>query len=59
MVSVMLHIDKAGYMNMLEIIKYDGSPILDPPSPDKLVLLLPEARGQVPGQASPQKNRKT
>jgi hypothetical protein len=37
MIAVMLHVDKAGFMHMLEIIKYDGSPIVRPPSASDLV----------------------
>jgi hypothetical protein len=32
MIAVMLHVDKDGFMHMLEIIKYDGSAIINPPS---------------------------
>jgi hypothetical protein len=35
-------------MSMLEIIKYDGSQIIDPPSAESLVLLMPENPGQRP-----------
>ena len=35
-------------MRMLEIIKYDGSPILNPPSARDLVLLMPEGSGLEP-----------
>ena len=44
-VSVMLHVDKDGFMNMLEIYKYDMSPIITPPSANSLVL-LPKVNGQ-------------
>jgi hypothetical protein len=47
-ISVMLHIDKDGYMNMLEILKYGGSPIINPPSACDLVLLLPDEKGRKP-----------
>ena len=50
-VSVMLHIDKDGFMNMLEIYKYDFSPIINPPSARDLMLLLPEDGGQKPGES--------
>jgi hypothetical protein len=39
-IAVMLHVDKAGLMTMLEIIRYDGSPIINPPSADNLAPLL-------------------
>jgi hypothetical protein len=35
-IAVMIHVDKGGFMNMLEIIRYDGSPIINPPSADTL-----------------------
>ncbi len=37
-IAVILHLGKDGFMSMLEIIKYDGSRIINPPSADKLVL---------------------
>lgn len=46
-ISVMLHVDKDGFMNMLEIYKYDMSPIIKPPSADNLVI-LPKVNGQEP-----------
>jgi hypothetical protein len=44
--AVMLHIGKGGFMSMLEIIKYGGSPILKPPAAQDLTLLMPESPGQ-------------
>jgi hypothetical protein len=44
--SVMLHLNRDGFMTMLEIIKYGTAPIIIPPSGDDLALLLPEARGR-------------
>jgi len=41
-ISIMLHVGKHGFMNMLEIYKYDLSPIINPPTARDLVLLLPE-----------------
>jgi hypothetical protein len=35
-IAVMLHVDKGGFMTMLEIIRYDCSPIINPPSADNL-----------------------
>jgi hypothetical protein len=47
--SVMLHLNDQGFMSILEIIKYEPSPIINPPSARELVLLLPEDRGRKPG----------
>ena len=49
-ISVLLHINNAGFMSMLEIIKYGCVPIINPPAADDLVLLLPEERGERPGE---------
>jgi len=49
-ISIMLHVDKHGFMNMLEIYKYDLSQIINPPSARDLVLLLPEETGQSAGE---------
>jgi hypothetical protein len=38
-ICVMLHVNKEGFMHMLEIIKYDGSPIIKPPTASSLVLI--------------------
>jgi hypothetical protein len=46
--TVMLHVDRNGFMHMLEIIKYDLTPIINPPSARDLLFLLPEDRGQKP-----------
>jgi hypothetical protein len=46
--TVMLHVDLNGFMHMLEIIKYDFTPIINPPSAGDLLFLLPEDRGQKP-----------
>jgi hypothetical protein len=43
MMAIMLHVDKDGFMHMLEIIKYDGSPIINPPSASDLVPSLYDA----------------
>jgi hypothetical protein len=45
-VAVILHLGKGGFMSMLEIIRYDGSRVINPPSAQHLVLLMPEIRGQ-------------
>jgi len=37
-IAVILHLGKGGFMSMLEIIKYDGSRIINPPSAENLVL---------------------
>lgn len=50
MMSVMLHTDVKGFMSMLEIYKYDLSPIINPPCARDLVLLLPEDPGRKPGK---------
>ena len=47
-VAVILHLGKGGFMSMLEIIRYDGSHIVNPPSAQNLVLLMPESPGQKP-----------
>ena len=45
-IAVILHLGKGGFMTMLEIIKYDGSPIIKPPRAEGFVLLMPENPGQ-------------
>ena len=35
-VAIMLHVDKNGFMHMLEILRYDGAPIIKPPSADRV-----------------------
>ncbi len=52
LVSVILHINIHGFMDMLEIIKYDGSAIINPPSASELRVLRPESRGEVSGGAA-------
>jgi hypothetical protein len=37
-IAVILHLEKGGFMSMLEIIKYDGSQIINPPSAENLAL---------------------
>jgi hypothetical protein len=49
-IAVMVHIGKCGFMHMLEIVKFDGSPVMNPPSARDLVLLLPEDGGRKPGE---------
>jgi hypothetical protein len=44
-IAVILHLRKGGFMSMLEIIKYNGSPIIKPPTAQDLVLLMPESPG--------------
>jgi uncharacterized protein DUF6984 len=53
-IAVILHLGKGGFMSMLEIIKYDGSRIINPPSAENLALLLPESPGQKPTQGAGQ-----
>jgi hypothetical protein len=36
MVAIILHVDKDGFMRMLEILRYDGSPIIKPPAADSV-----------------------
>jgi hypothetical protein len=38
-IAILLHVGKDGFMSMLEILKYDGSPIVNPPSARELVPL--------------------
>jgi len=47
-IALILHLGRDGFMSMLEIIRYDGSRIINPPSAENLVLLLPESPGQKP-----------
>ncbi len=49
-IALILHLGEGGFKKMLEIIKYDGSPILNPPSAQELVLLMPEDPGQEPAE---------
>ena len=37
-IAVILHLRKGGFMSMLEIIKYDGSQIINPPSAENLAI---------------------
>jgi hypothetical protein len=37
-IAVLLHVGKDGFMQMLEILKYDTSPILNPPTARDLVV---------------------
>jgi hypothetical protein len=45
-IAVILHLGKGGFMSMLEIVKYGRQPIINPPSAQNLVLLMPESPGQ-------------
>jgi hypothetical protein len=45
-ISVMLHLNNEGFMNMLEILKYGSASTIDPPTADGLVLPLPEEGGE-------------
>ena len=49
-ISILLHVSKDGFMNMLEILRMDGSPILNRPSAQELVLRLPVTREREPGK---------
>jgi hypothetical protein len=46
--TVMLHVGQNGFMNMLEIIKYGFTSIINPPCARDLLFLPPEGRGQKP-----------
>lgn len=37
-IAVLLHMGKDGFLSMLEIIKYDGSQIINPPSAENLAI---------------------
>jgi hypothetical protein len=43
-ISVMLHVDRQGFMWMLEILKYDGTQIINQPSSCNLVVGFPGKR---------------
>jgi hypothetical protein len=45
-IAVILHLGRSGFMSMLEIVKYNGSRIIKPPSASDLTLFLPESRGR-------------
>jgi hypothetical protein len=49
-IAVLLHADNNGFLSMLEILKYDGSLVINPPSARDLVVLLPESPGRRPGE---------
>ena len=49
-VAILLHADGNGFLEMLEIIKYGGAPIITPPSARDVVVLPPEDRGRQAGQ---------
>jgi hypothetical protein len=38
-VAILLHVDTAGFMRMLEILKHNGSPIIEPPVADSVTVL--------------------
>jgi hypothetical protein len=44
-VAILLHADGRGFLRMLEVLKYDGSPILNPPSARNIQVLPPESPG--------------
>jgi hypothetical protein len=47
-ISVLLHLGKNGYMDMLEIMRFDGGNIVIPPSAENMFVLLPESGGKKP-----------
>lgn len=49
-ISILLHADKDGFLSMLEIIKDDGSPIINPPTARDMENLLPVCGGRREGQ---------
>jgi hypothetical protein len=49
-IAVILHLGKGGFMSMLEILKYNGSRIIEPPSAERIVLLWPEHPGERPSR---------
>jgi len=49
-ICVMLHVNREGFMRMLEIFKADGSEITNPPSAPEMMLLLPEDGGRKPDE---------
>jgi len=51
-ISILLHVNKDGFMHMLEILKMDGSPIINKPSAKELALRLPVKGDRVPGKMS-------
>jgi len=53
-IAILLHADKDGFMSMLEILKYGGSPIINPPTARDMVNLLPESPGRRPGDETAQ-----
>jgi hypothetical protein len=38
-IAVLLHVDRHGFMNMLEKLKYDQTPIINPPTAGNLTVL--------------------
>jgi len=50
-ICVLLHLNGEGFMSMLEMFKEDGSEIINPPSADNMMVLLPEHGGYKPGEA--------
>ena len=47
-IGVMLHVNKDGYMSMLEIVRHDGGEITNPPTAEHLLVLMPESGGIKP-----------
>jgi hypothetical protein len=45
-VAILLHADRKGFLSMLEVLKYDGSPIVNPPSARNIQVLPPESPGE-------------
>ncbi len=38
-IAILLHADKSGFLSRLEILKYDGTPIIKPPSVAEMEIL--------------------
>jgi hypothetical protein len=45
-IAVILHLGKGGFMSMLEIVKYNGTRVIRPPSAQDIAVLLPENPGE-------------
>lgn len=53
-IAVLLHMGKDGFLSMLEIIKYDGSQIIKPPSAENLAItFVPKYQVLGPGNYRP------
>ncbi len=48
-IEILVHADKGGFLSMLEILKIDGSPIINPPTAGDMEVWLPESDGRREG----------